>query len=302
MPQLRVRHRVRGAFTLIELLVVIAIIAVLIGLLLPAVQKVREAASRAECSNNMKQLGLGVINAAAQYRQELPPALGPYPSKAQNGLVAPTTVWLLPFIEQDPLYSQFQTNPTGFFTTYTQASTTTIKVYQCPSDTTLKVAGTVATSGSFASYGANALVFGTSNPAPPVYSFANVGGTKIPTDIPDGTSNTVFWTDKLAYCNAGGSAGGTLWAENSSTTGANYLPLVGMSGVSFGSPPSLIQPQTNVTSSAACSYSLPSSGHTGVLQVGMGDGSVHSVAGSISAVTFSQAMVPNDGTALQSDW
>ena len=91
----------RSGFTLIELLVVIAIIAILIGLLVPAVQKVRESANRTQCTNNLKQLGLAAHNYHDTLKH-LPPAIGYYPPAA--GAFGTYLFHLLPYVEQDDLY------------------------------------------------------------------------------------------------------------------------------------------------------------------------------------------------------
>jgi prepilin-type N-terminal cleavage/methylation domain-containing protein/prepilin-type processing-associated H-X9-DG protein len=118
----------RSAFTLIELLVVIAIIAVLIGLLLPAVQKVREAASRIRCSNNLKQLGVALHNYEGANRV-FPQARNPWPL-VHSGLSR-----LLPYVEQDSLQRlcDFTTPPTS--ATNVAASRTRVPMFLCPSDT-----------------------------------------------------------------------------------------------------------------------------------------------------------------------
>jgi prepilin-type N-terminal cleavage/methylation domain-containing protein len=124
----------RGAFTLIELLVVIAIIAVLIGLLLPAVQKVREAANRAQCQNNLKQIGLA-LHGYHDVNNGFPPgysASGPYSDGALD--TAPGWGWaafILPYIEQDNLYRQLNFNQP---VQNSPAIKTMVKVFLCPSD------------------------------------------------------------------------------------------------------------------------------------------------------------------------
>lgn len=129
------RHRrSRLGFTLIELLVVIAIIAILIGLLLPAVQKVREAASRTQCVNNMKQLGIAMHSYHDSYNQ--------FPFEDGPGAVQATAppsfyVQILPFIEQGNLYQEFNASAggglTNWITEQTIANTLIIKTFICPS-------------------------------------------------------------------------------------------------------------------------------------------------------------------------
>jgi prepilin-type N-terminal cleavage/methylation domain-containing protein/prepilin-type processing-associated H-X9-DG protein len=142
-----------AAFTLIELLVVIAIIAVLIGLLLPAVQKVREAAARAKCQNNLKQLGLAAHNYQSSYGM-LPPGVlanAPtlvYPAPSASAAWLSCLTLLLPYIEQDNVYRTMKINgsadrPVGpawySIPANYQAALTRIPTFECPSEDTYQI-------------------------------------------------------------------------------------------------------------------------------------------------------------------
>jgi prepilin-type N-terminal cleavage/methylation domain-containing protein/prepilin-type processing-associated H-X9-DG protein len=190
-------------FTLIELLVVIAIIAILIGLLLPAVQKVREAAARAKCQNNLKQVALAAHNCHDNFGR-LPPAAGSFGS----AYFAPLMFHLLPFIEQKNVWNAAQIG--GYIIPLWDTPSPSIPgtflrqqaipVFKCPIDPTM--GENIATDWlpGDASYGGNFQVFGDRrNPTALGPQYWD-GKTTFQGDIKDGLSNTVMFAEKLAYC------------------------------------------------------------------------------------------------------
>ena len=196
--------RSRSAFTLIELLVVIAIIAVLIGLLLPAVQKVREAAARAKCTNNLKQISL----AAHSYHdtfEHFPGGVNLGPTRFSCLFVE-----LLPYIEQSPLYAQWDfTNPSTNFTGTNARAGVVISIYVCPShplsqNPALTLGGAPV---ALTTYGGN----GGTKAFPPAQAtmdgmFSTTGAGSQPRanqsavailGVTDGTSNTILFGERI---------------------------------------------------------------------------------------------------------
>ncbi len=314
----RARRSPHG-FTLIELLVVIAIIAILIGLLLPAVQKVREAANRSQCTNNLKQLGLAIHNCNDVF-QKLPPATGWFPTA--NGAQQSGTAWgsvlvhLLPFLEQQNLYNLSLTTYNGM-PAYMPAvvpavCNAPVKVFQCPSDPSMSQGHPQGMTEGGSSYAGNFLAFGTVSNLLTGAGFNWFGTNRIPASFTDGTSNTILFTEKYARCEYPpnkATGGGTMWTHSSYNSGQSWWPLtmcpdyIKYSAQCYGPlPGNLFQVGPNPFIAGTCDWTRGSTGHTGGIQTGLADGSVRNVAQGVSYLTWWYAFTPMGGEAMPSDW
>jgi prepilin-type N-terminal cleavage/methylation domain-containing protein len=152
----------RRAFTLIELLVVIAIIAVLMGLLLSAVQKVRDAAQRMESTNRLKQIALA-CHTCHDAHHMFPPAFGTFRGTSARADWGTVFFHLLPFVEQENLHRASHNPGTGRReATYGSMNAVPVKLYQNPADPTASVGGHLVNGIAVSGYAANMLVFGKS--------------------------------------------------------------------------------------------------------------------------------------------
>ncbi len=293
-------HRRSRGFTLIELLVVIAIIAILIGLLLPAVQKVREAAARMKCQNNLKQLGIA-MHAYHDANDRLPPggtgSNTNSPNTARVGMTGNIgyTVYILPFIEQDNVFKQASMTAAYNAAPNTAINTVKINTYFCPSgqveDSTFVTGKTIHYQGVMGPRGTNAAsgtAYTTAGAAThgPVSRHGILGpnsAVKLSGGIVDGTSNTLM-IGEISFHNA-----------------ACYRPWTrGWDGNAMGVAKNVVNPINSTPYNGSNNFNDVSFGspHTNGCNFLMGDGSVRFLNQNVAMANYLAAASRDGGESI----
>ena len=289
------RRRLHVGFTLVELIVVLAIIAVLVGLLIPAVQKVRAEAVRLNSMNRLKQICLATHNFASAHDGALPNVEGALPAPYESVFGA-----LLPLLEVSG------TKPVD-----NGGEFSVVPILMSPADPSFAAfpPGTNSMNGAGnCSYAANPLLF--------------AGGARLPGSVPDGTSSTIAFAEH--YANCGGSS--FIWSLLSTgctdqatgkiipCNGPNYhRPTFADAGyddvtpVTSGSPPITVGNVRGVTfqtqpSIQDCDYRLAQTPHSGGMLAAVADGSVRTLARGIAVEVYWGAVTPAGGEVLGGDW
>jgi prepilin-type N-terminal cleavage/methylation domain-containing protein len=279
MAQRQSRHR---AFTLVELLVVIAIIAVLIGLLLPAVQSAREAARRTQATTNVKQLGLAL--ASHHDAQKRYPDNWERRTMGTAGFTeASLHFWIMPFMEQDELYDKGLAHTSGY--PHNDAANPggvrnrLVSAFIDPRDSTIPASGLATGDWSASNFAHSHTVFGTPN-------VAWTRKRKIES-VTDGTAKTLAFGERMGRCGANGS----LWSHGTWTRQwmACFLTNVGTGN---------LPPQDNPTQ-ATCEPDGRTHAIGGVMISGFLDGSTRPLSAKISPTVWIQITDPTDGNVIQ---